>query len=298
MGYSGTGTEISSGSGTLVSTIVTAIGYRLEHGKTLSASTDPSTTEIIQWLNETALWITGLCAERNSDLGRTIGTITTVHPTITAATKANPCAVTVSSHGLMTSGTAEVLAYGVGGMTELNNHEFTATYSSANAVTLGIDSSSYTTYTSGGSITKRKFSDLASYIYAPAGDGWIVDDYSRNVLKLRPEMALGEFNPVDYGEPDAYYIDGSNNVCFFTYPDDAYTVKIPYYQIPTILTATTDTVPFMGLMNNVFIEACVIRAQNRDEYDLSYENKWQSFLLDRVVKVIEMRKGQKSAVTM
>ena len=281
----------------LVSTILSGVGYRIGGGITISATSDPTITVCLQWMNEIALWITGLCAENDSDLGKTIGTITTLHPLITAASKASPCSVTSASHGLMTSGTAEVVIKDVAGMTELNDTEYTATYSSANAVTLGIDSSAYTTYTSGGYLSKRKYSNLAATMYAPAQEGWIVDDRTRNPLKLRSEKALVEYDPVEASEPSEFYVDGSNNVCFFVYPDAAYTVKIPYWQLPTALTATTDTVPFLGLMDNVFIEAVALRYFDRDEYDTTISLKWQSFLLERVKRVIEMRKRMITRVT-
>lgn len=280
----------------LVSTILTAAGYRIDKSLTISSTSDPSLATCVQYLNEIALWITGLCAEYNSDLGRIIGTITTLHPLITAASKASPCSITSASHGLMTAGTAEVVIKDVAGMTELNDTEYTATYSSANAVTLGIDSSAYTTWSSGGYLSKRKYSTLATTLYAPAQEGWIMDDHARNPIKLRSENCLLEYDPVEASEPSEFYVDGSNNVCFPVYPDAVYTVKIPYWTLPTALTAGTDTMPFLGLMDNVFIEALTIRAQNRDEYDLAFDLKWQSFLLDRVQRVIAMRKRMGGSV--
>jgi hypothetical protein len=280
----------------LASTILTAVGYRLGGGITISATSDPTTNTCLQWLNEISLWITGICAEQDSDLGRTIGTITTVAATISAATKAANCQITATSHGLIASGTCEGAIKGVVGMTELNDKEYTATFVSSSALTLGVASTAYTTYASGGYITKRKYSTLATSIYTPCQEGWVVDGHSRNPIKLITENDLINYDPVEAVEPTEFYVDGSNNVCFPSYPDAAYTVKIPYYTIPTALTAAGDTMPFLGLMDNVFIEAATIRAQNRDEYDLSFELKWQSFLLDRVKNVIAMRKKMTSSV--
>lgn len=274
----------------LVSSVITGIQARLSGGITISATSDPTQAAVLQWLNETALWITGICAENESDLGRTIGTITTIHADISAATKAADCQITATSHGLMTTGTAEVLIKDVAGMTELNDTEFTATYVSGNAVTLGVASTAYTTYTSGGHVMKRKYSGLATTLYTPAQKGWIVDGHSRNPIDLSTENSLFDYDPLEATEPMKFYVDGENNICFPSYPDDAYVVKIPYWRIPTSLTATTDTMPFLGLMDNVFIEAVTWRCQNRDEYDTSFELKWQSFLLDRCKRVIEMRK--------
>ena len=283
----------------LVSTIFTRTGYRLGGGLTISSTSDPSEATFIAWLNETALWLTGMCAEMNSDLGRTIGTITTIKAAITAATAASPCAITSASHGLMTTGTCNALVYGVEGMTELNDTEYTATYVSANGVTLGIDSTDYTAYTSGGYITKREYSTIATTMYCPAhytdasGDmyeGWIVKSGSRAPLKLVTESSLLDYNPTEYTEPAEYYVDGSNNICFPSYPDAAYTIKIPYYTLPTAITATTDTVPFLGLFDNVIIEALTWRAMNRDEYDTQIEMKWMQFLNEKAKRVIAMRK--------
>jgi hypothetical protein len=275
----------------LVSTVIAGIQSRLSGGIVISATSDPSLASCLQWLNETALWITGICAENGSDLGRTIGTITTIHSDISAATQAADCAITATAHGLCSTGqTAEVLIKDVAGMTELNDHEYTFTWTSANAGTLGVASTAYTTYASGGHVMKRKYGGLASTLYVPAQKGWIVEDHSRDILTLTTEDVLVDFDPLEATEPSQFYVDGENNICFPSYPDDVYTVKIPYWRIPVALTATGDTMPFMGLMDNVFIEAVTIRAQNRDEYDTSVELRWQSFLLDRVKRIIEMRK--------
>jgi len=68
---------------------------------------------------------------------------------ITAATKANPCQITATSHGRETGD--QVFVEDVGGMTEINNRFFTITKIDANTFTLnGENSTSYTTYTSGG----------------------------------------------------------------------------------------------------------------------------------------------------
>jgi hypothetical protein len=282
----------------LVSTVLTAVGYRLGGGITISATSDPSLAACLQWLNETALWITGICAEQNSDLGRTIGTITTVHADITAADKSAACAITAASHGLISSGTCEVLVKDVVGMTELNDHEYTFTFVSTSAGTLNVASTAYTTYTSGGHVMKRKFSDLATTIYTPCQQGWIVDTNSRTPIQLVSEKSLLDYDPVEATEPSEFYVDGSNNVCFPSYPDDAYTIKIPYYTIPTALTAVGDTMPFLGLMDNVFIEDVTIRSQNRDEYDTGVEMKWRSFLHERATRVIAMRKKMSIGVSL
>lgn len=72
---------------------------------------------------------------------------------ITAATKANPCKVTATAHGLTTGD--RVFIQNVGGMTEINDLQFVITKVDDNNFTLdGINSSAYTTYTSEGTVVE------------------------------------------------------------------------------------------------------------------------------------------------
>ena len=81
------------------------------------------------------------------------GILTEATTNITAITKANPAVVTASAHGL--SNGDRVFISGVGGMVELNNKEFTVANKTTNTFELsGEDSSSHTTYTSGGTVGK------------------------------------------------------------------------------------------------------------------------------------------------
>lgn len=78
--------------------------------------------------------------------------VTAAAKTITAATKANPVKLTSSAHGLTDGTVVKITA--VAGMTELNNKVGVVRVVDANSFELpGIDSTNYTTYTSGGSAT-------------------------------------------------------------------------------------------------------------------------------------------------
>ena len=85
------------------------------------------------------------------------GIITLASQNISGATKANPCYLTVTGHGLV-AGT-EVIVNGVSGMTYLNNRSFVIANVSTNAFSLqdnfgnNIDSSTWAAYVSGGTIT-------------------------------------------------------------------------------------------------------------------------------------------------
>lgn len=70
--------------------------------------------------------------------------------TVTAATKANPGQITAASHGLTTGD--EVHFHDVGGMVELNGNGYTVTVVDTDNFTIGVDSSAFTTFTTGGTV--------------------------------------------------------------------------------------------------------------------------------------------------
>ena len=76
--------------------------------------------------------------------------------TITAATQANPVALTIAAHGYVAGDT--VLIAGVGGMTQLNERMFAIAVTDANTITLpGVDGAAFGAFTSGGSVTLGAF---------------------------------------------------------------------------------------------------------------------------------------------
>jgi hypothetical protein len=72
--------------------------------------------------------------------------------TITAITKANPGVVTANSHGF--SNGDKIYIENVGGMTQVNGLVFTIGSVATNTFSLGVDTTNYSTYTSGGSARK------------------------------------------------------------------------------------------------------------------------------------------------
>jgi len=86
------------------------------------------------------------------------GAILEANKTISAATKANPCVVTATSHGY--SNGDEIYIASVAGMTELNGKYYkiknkaTNTFELTNVDDVNINSSSFTTYTSGGTAAR------------------------------------------------------------------------------------------------------------------------------------------------
>ena len=71
---------------------------------------------------------------------------------ITAATQANPCVLTSAAHGLTDGALVKLAA--IGGMTQLNGQVAVIQVLTANTFALlGVDSTGYTAYTSGGTAT-------------------------------------------------------------------------------------------------------------------------------------------------
>lgn len=149
------------------------------------------------------------------------------------------------------------------------------------------------------------YSDLTATLFAPViyrnknGDqfsGWIEKTNERVPLKLTTEQELINHAPDLEREPEAFYIDGSNNLIFIPTPDTSYTAKIPYYGYLTALTLTTDTIPFIRVFDHVITESVVMRSQNREEYELGYELKWFQYIRSQARKIILTRKNPTATI--
>ncbi len=108
---------------------------------------------------------------------------------ITAITKANPGAVTSASHGYSTGD--RVYFASIGGMTQLNGRYATVTVTGANSYTIGIDTTGFSTYTSGGTAarvytvtTPYAYTDLPTLKYEQSADTMTLTHKSYGVRKL------------------------------------------------------------------------------------------------------------------
>lgn len=80
--------------------------------------------------------------------------------TITAISKANPCQITSAAHGLSAGDVVALAA--IGGMTELNGINAVISHVTTNTFALeNVDSTGYTTYTSGGTATPVTYTEIA-----------------------------------------------------------------------------------------------------------------------------------------
>ena len=215
---------------TTVANILTWVGYRYfpDDAQSISATSNPSQAECLQWINEVVSELLTVCVEAGTEVARSTASVT--------------------------------LADG------------TASYNDLAATLL----------------TPYEMLDSDGQRFC----GWIEKTNVRNPLKLVTQARALDYDPALESEPVEFYIDGSNNLIFLPTPDDTYTAKIPYYAVHTILTQTTDTIPYIGIFDNVIVESVTMRAQNRLEYDLSFELKWYSYIRSQARKVLAMRRGE------
>lgn len=271
--------------------VISKIGYGLN--KKFTEDSEPTKTEILSWINDTIQWITVVLAENESELGRTLGTVTTIKKAITAITQAAAGQVTSTTHGLDNG--ESVLIKSVVGMIEVNDLWHTVAASAASTFT--IESTLLNTaYSSSGYIYKATYDDLASILWTPATMGWIQDTYDRNPIYLGTEEDSIQYSPSEVAQPEKFYLDGSNNVVFLPTPDAAYTIRIPYWAIQTVIDEEGETMPFGGMLDMLIVDSVILKAQNRKEADATFELNWFKFISERVKKLIWLRKRGGSSV--
>lgn len=93
---------------------------------------------------------------------------------MTAATRANPVVVTSAGHGFVNGD--RVYISGVSGMTQINSKQFTVAGATANTFQLsGVNGSSYSAYSSGGSVQKC-FTSSCEVVVTAAAHGFATND--------------------------------------------------------------------------------------------------------------------------
>jgi len=113
---------------------------------------------------------------------------------VSGATQASPGSITCVGHGFVNNDQVGFL--NVTGMTELNGNAFTVTRVDANTFTIGVDSSGYTAYTSGG--TAHLLIDSAAFTtYSSSGS---------------VRQAVGSISGLDHLEGQSVSILGNGSV--------------------------------------------------------------------------------------
>jgi len=140
------------------------------------------------------------------------GILTEAVKNITGITKANPAVVTSNSHGF--SNGDRVFISGVVGMTQVNNLEFTVAGATTNTFQLsGVNSSAYTTYSSGGTVgkivevtTTYSITDIFEINHAQSADVLYLAHKDHEPAKLTRTTATS-FTLSDIAFVDGPYLD-------------------------------------------------------------------------------------------
>lgn len=173
--------------------------------------------------NQYTYKVTSIDATTNQE--STAGT-GTVGASISAITRANPGEVTTGTDHLLLTGD-QVTFSSVGGMTQLNGNTYTITKVSDTKFTLGVDSSAYTAWTAGGTMTigfVRTAPDAtAPALTTPVELRWTPVSNSRQYVVYKSVNGIYSFLGVAENNASATYIyfDDKGAV-----PDDADTLMI------------------------------------------------------------------------
>jgi hypothetical protein len=150
---------------------------------------------------------------------------------ITGATQANPCVLTCSSQFVVGQ---QILIEGVGGMTQLNGNIYTVTAVSATTVTINVDSTAFSAYTSGGNA-----SSLTNYI-----------NYLTGQISVIFPVAIPAGNNIfaqcfyyQTGLPRAVLFY-NNTITLRTVPDSQYLVELDAYLTPAAFLNSAAAIQF------------------------------------------------------
>ena len=175
--------------------------------------------------------------------------------TITAVTQANPAVVTAVAHGFTTGNTVDIS--GVIGMTELNNRSFNIVVLTTDTFELlGVDSILYSTYISGGTVTRPNsaatigtgagtYAKTYTYVVTAVDKNGIESLASTLVSLTTSSLSTTAGIRLTWeGVPDAAYYrvykDPSNNTQFFGWIGDSTNLTFDDFNIAPI---TSDAPP-------------------------------------------------------
>jgi uncharacterized protein (TIGR02217 family) len=145
--------------------------------------------------------------------------------TITGLSQANPGNVLCVAHGFATGDKIKIVS--VGGMTQVNNLYFTITVVDPNNFTIGVDTTAYTAYTSGGSAIKYGITQTNAVRVNATAHGFINGD----VVYISGAAGMTEVNSLAFtvinAATDYFEISGINGTAYTAYTGSATVYKYP-----------------------------------------------------------------------
>lgn len=179
---------------------------------------------------------------------------------ITGATKDNPCVITAVAHGYSTGD--RIFIKNVGGMVELNNLQFVITNLTADTFSLdGIDSTAYTTYTSGGTSTKFQGIEystgyfLTKAKYVTTFENFLILGYTTENGVLKPQRerwnAIGDETSWKTGDAGSKETEGSDRIVGFKIYNGSLIIFKEKKRIVQVLVPTSDVWNWTVLPGNI-----------------------------------------------
>jgi uncharacterized protein (TIGR02217 family) len=145
--------------------------------------------------------------------------------TITGISQANPGNVLCVAHGFATGDKIKIIS--VGGMTQVNNLYFTITVVDVDNFTIGVDTSAYTAYTSGGSAIKYGITQTNAVRVNSTAHGFSNGD----VVYLSGAAGMTEVNSLAFTVINAatnyFELAGINGTSYTAYTGSATIYKYP-----------------------------------------------------------------------
>jgi len=276
---------------TTVTDFLTQLGIRLN--KTISTTSDPSTTKVFHVINEISGWLSTLCMQNKSELGRKTGVITLADGTaeyddlvddIIAPDSKGWLLKTYSRESLELTTEEEAIGYSPYSGDEAEPTKFYLD-GNGNITFLQTPETTYTAYIpywyhqtkiAAASYTITGASQANPCVLTFASHNFKTGDR----IKIASVVGMTELNDkyytVTYASSTTISLDGVNSTAYTPWSSGG--------------TASV-MIPFNGVFDNLYLEAASIRFQNIEEYQQEVEQSWLSFLMTEARKVIEVRKS-------
>lgn len=277
---------------TTVTDFLTQLGIRLD--QTISATSEPTSTQVYHVINEISEWLSVICMQSKSELGRKTGSITLADGTATYDDFVDDIIAPDSKGWLLKTNSRdeirltteeESLNYSPSSSDETEPDKFYLD-GNGNITFLQTPETTYTakipywyhqTKISATSYTITGASKASPCVLTfSGGHGFKTGDrtYIADVGGMT-ELTNGYYTGT-YLTSTTLSLDGIASTAYTTYTSGG--------------TAST-VIPFNGVFDNLYLEAASIRFQNIEEYQQEVEQSWLAFLMGEAKKVIETRKS-------
>jgi len=277
---------------TTVTDFLTKLGIRLK--KTISATSDPTSNQVYHVINEISDWLSVICMENKSELGRKTGTITLADGTasyddfvddIIAPDTKGWLLKTYSRDEIVLTTEEDTLNYSPYASNETQPEKFYVDMN-GNVIFLQTPETEYTAYIpywyhqtriSAASYTITGASKASPCVLTfSGGHGFKTGDriYVADVAGMTELNS--KYYTVTYVTSTTLSLDGVASTAYTTY---------------TSAGTASVMIPFNGIFDNLYLEAASIRFQSIEEYQQEVEQSWLAFLMTEAKKVIEVRKS-------